>query len=379
MRITGLDLSVNPGYYLYNNNRYFSKLDLYKAIWEAKDPFPNAQFWFHDDVFSQINWTIEPEQSLEEMYRLRAQQIRDKYDYLILLFSGGADSNNVLDTFLKNNIFLDEVRTDYPIKMLEKITPVFDTAHPYGIVFEYIFAALPKLKKLQEQNLKTKITIGDNTEFFKSAINDEKFLERNFESYITTIPYQAVRMVNQIEQVEKYVEQNKLKNVGVIYAADKPALKILHNNQLMFYFVDIGCAAPGVNYIPNSNLSRVLFYWSRDLPLIPIKQSHIVKHLIQSNRSIYDRANESYNNNLKETNLLKMLLYPTWDKKTYQKRIKHEDHEVLKFFGDTSALDNIDSYVMGMLNKTIPVWPGSKNKHLVRSRFYKVCDLVVPS
>jgi len=48
-------------------------------------------------------------ESLDFLYALRARQLREKYDYLVLYFSGGADSTNILKTFIDNNIFLDEI------------------------------------------------------------------------------------------------------------------------------------------------------------------------------------------------------------------------------------------------------------------------------
>ena len=64
---------------------------------------------FNEAVFSSYNFTVEPTDSLQELYRQRAQQLRDHYDYIILMYSGGADSTNVLNSFIKNDILIDEV------------------------------------------------------------------------------------------------------------------------------------------------------------------------------------------------------------------------------------------------------------------------------
>jgi len=64
---------------------------------------------YDSTTFNEFNWKVEPPQSYEELKRLRAQQLRDKYKYLIVYFSGGSDSITVMNTFLKNNIFVDEV------------------------------------------------------------------------------------------------------------------------------------------------------------------------------------------------------------------------------------------------------------------------------
>ncbi|NBR23517.1 MAG: hypothetical protein EBU08_07045, partial [Micrococcales bacterium] len=64
---------------------------------------------FNDEVFGTVDWTQEPSESLPELYRQRAEQIRSEYDYVVLCYSGGADSTNILTTFLNNDIKLDEI------------------------------------------------------------------------------------------------------------------------------------------------------------------------------------------------------------------------------------------------------------------------------
>jgi hypothetical protein len=64
---------------------------------------------FNEAVFSSYDWTKEPDASILELYRQRAQQLRDQYDYVILNYSSGADSQTVLDAFINNDIKLDEV------------------------------------------------------------------------------------------------------------------------------------------------------------------------------------------------------------------------------------------------------------------------------
>ena len=66
-------------------------------------------FYFYDEEFSKINWFIEPKDSLQTLYRKRAEQIRQDYEYVILAYSGGHDSTQVLETFYYNNIHINEI------------------------------------------------------------------------------------------------------------------------------------------------------------------------------------------------------------------------------------------------------------------------------
>ena len=96
------------GYYQVGNYRTFSKLE---AI-EIEQATGETVHWnFNDEVYSCYDWTKEPEPntSISEFYRRRAQQLRDKYEYLVLMYSGGPDSQVILDTCLGNNIHIDEI------------------------------------------------------------------------------------------------------------------------------------------------------------------------------------------------------------------------------------------------------------------------------
>ena len=65
--------------------------------------------YYYDKEFASSDWKTEPKKSLKELYKERAEQIRAKYAYLILAFSGGHDSTQVLETFYYNNIHIDEI------------------------------------------------------------------------------------------------------------------------------------------------------------------------------------------------------------------------------------------------------------------------------
>lgn len=63
---------------------------------------------FHS-ILEHANWETEPQESLSVLYKKRAQQIRDTYDYIVLYFSGGSDSITMLNAFMQNGIEIDEV------------------------------------------------------------------------------------------------------------------------------------------------------------------------------------------------------------------------------------------------------------------------------
>ena len=96
-------LEQNPrlGFYTVGDQRFYSKP---QALLEATATGHFPHFNFNREVYSKIDTTIEPQTSLRELYRMRAKQLREKYDYIRLEFSGGSDSTTVLYSFINNGI-----------------------------------------------------------------------------------------------------------------------------------------------------------------------------------------------------------------------------------------------------------------------------------
>jgi hypothetical protein len=103
------------GFYKVGDLKFYSKL---QAL-EMQQHTNICPTWhFNESTFKSIDWSIEPKESLSELYKKRAQQIREKYDYIVLWYSGGADSHNVLMSFVKNNIFIDNKKL-FPVNFDE--------------------------------------------------------------------------------------------------------------------------------------------------------------------------------------------------------------------------------------------------------------------
>ena len=101
------------GYYSVGDIKTFSKIE---AIELGKKIKRWPRWDFNDSIFGHYDWTTPSSLSLKELYRRRAQQIREKYDYVVIWYSGGADSFNVLDSFLSNGIKVDEIAHCWSVK-----------------------------------------------------------------------------------------------------------------------------------------------------------------------------------------------------------------------------------------------------------------------
>jgi len=140
-----------------------------------KKTLPHATVYFHwfDDAFARINVSVEPQQTHNELCRQRAQELRDTYSYLRLWFSGGADSQTALNSFIDNDIHLDEIiLAQYPDN-INNINPAETSDRENAI------AALPALERIKDKLTRTKVTllrptVNDIGEWFNGATDPDK-------------------------------------------------------------------------------------------------------------------------------------------------------------------------------------------------------------
>jgi hypothetical protein len=260
------------GYYEVGNQQFVNK---FQAVLHSQRHNLPIQWNFFDQQFQQVQWEIEPSQSLDQLYQQRAHQIRDKYDYIILFCSGGADSTNMLHSFLDNGIRVDEIMSIAPISGLSQWNFNSTDISEENTISEIKYTMMPMLKEIANQWPQIKITVND---YFLDLVNSYRSdFSYDYCGNIVTI------LTNQFTDVLKFPHIANLiargKKVGLIYGSDKPIIRIGQAGDLYFNFTD-----SAVNYLnfPQerqfNNLNPELFYWSIDLPELLIKQSHqIVK------------------------------------------------------------------------------------------------------
>ena len=72
------------GVYRVGDLKFYSKLE---AIEMHTKTGIHPHWDFNEAVFSCYDWTKEPLLSLQELYKIRALQLRKDYDYIILNYS----------------------------------------------------------------------------------------------------------------------------------------------------------------------------------------------------------------------------------------------------------------------------------------------------
>ena len=274
---------------------------------------------FNEAVFSSYDWTKEPTESISELYRRRAQQLRDKYDYIVLMFSGGADSTTVLRSFLDNDIKLDEAVSYMSYDATGNRDHFFNA--------EIFRVSIPVADQLKIQYPWLKHRVIDLTEIIVDHYNNtdsDWFYDMNtcFSPNNTSkesLPLKIKEWADIIHSGKKFC---------VLYGLDKP--RIVHENgKFSFKFLDfVDCAATVKSIAGQQPYADELFYWTADLPEILIKQGHVIKNYLTR----HDMQNLPFISKKKsdlayrEVNGVKYwlsnhgvhsLIYPGWDIQTF--------------------------------------------------------------
>lgn len=348
-----IDAEYKHGVYLYQNKSFVSKLDVLDHALSIGDKAPLITFDFHDNVFSKL--TKEPSSSLERLYVERARQLRDKYDHIILLYSGGADSHEILNTFLKNGIFLDEVQNLHPKKLtdgkIDVSNLVEDTSN---VLAEHIVTAMPELKLLSEVSPKTKIRILDTTDSFMGI--DDNYLSSYYNHFFNS--FYSTQM-NAVILDNENIELATKKKVCLLWGNNKPFVTIDKDDNFSYCFTDMQRQySPWLSGQNSTPLHFESFYWSVDAPLIPLKQSHMIMRQVQMDM---DQGN-NYSYDIirmmkvsEQQSWMKDIIYQYWNKSKYQAKINSVDWHAMD--------QNIYKYIPGIKDITIDKMKFYTNKY----------------
>src|SRR5210317_906599 len=146
------------GFYKVKDKKFYGKLE---AILYANETVSDVNWNFNKEVLDSYNWKIEPEKDILELYKNRAKQIRDEYDYVVVLASGGSDSTNVVYSFLKNGIHIDEIVFAAPLSGLSNWNWNDKVVDASNTISETKFAQLPFADEIKRNYPKVKVTVND--------------------------------------------------------------------------------------------------------------------------------------------------------------------------------------------------------------------------
>ena len=274
--MTRLDL----GYYTVDGKIFPSKV---AALIEGTRLDIHPAWHFNNEVFGRIDWSQEPAEDIYELYRQRAQQLRDKYDYLVLMYSGGSDSQTIFDVCIKNKIKIDELVIVWAPSLNSTYTPDPTDTSWDNRQSEWDYTIRPRLDHIAQHHPQIKITVHDWAECASRLQLPDDFIadrNHNFTPYaqarwdLTLIPSLADRL-------------DHMTSVGVIFGTDKPRVCI-RDGCYQLYFLDILTSnAPSYSAgFMKKSLGIELFYWSPDSWRILAKQSLMIVDFFERNTQL---------------------------------------------------------------------------------------------
>lgn len=284
------DLSYTKyGYFDVDGIKTLSKIEAWKL---CGGDIKKIKYIFNDDQCDALDWSIEPTESITELYRQRAQQLRQDYDYLVLIYSGGIDSHTILESFVNNGIKLDEICSFGNPTVADK---------DKSINREVLNTAVPFVQSLDLNKLGTKFRFIDIGEMMIKQFADESHYE-NFEHYSMNVSLwmgTASSHVFKKQVAEHQAIADQGKRICYIWGFDKPHM-VVHEGWRHARYTDTGSGYFGPKSYYNreilknrlTNFYDEPFYICREFPQITIKQCHMLARFMNSLDPSDDRIKE---------------------------------------------------------------------------------------
>ena len=201
------------------------------------------------------DWKVEPKESYTALLKERALQIREKYSYITMLFSGGYDAYTMIKVFYDNNIHIDRVTLATTYNG-HRSNSLWDEPSNQ----EWKNLTIPLMKHFEK--------LMPKTVFEYRSTNNVTFLD-NFEKFFEVSgihPYIKWPMFSD----EEYSHDN-LKNI-YLYGDLDPDFSY-RDGKFFFTIWD----SSNIDLYSNS-LTGVSFFTHPDFPKLHAKQCHMLKN-----------------------------------------------------------------------------------------------------
>lgn len=315
---------TNCGYYKVGETIFSTKP---AAFMEWKKRNIKCTYHYYDEIFSSIDRSILGKIPLSTLYRERALQIRESYDYLVLYYSGGSDSRNILNVFLKNKIKLDCIFVAWPMITAKKgiYQPNDRDVDATNFLSEWDFTISKDLKWLATEHPEIRIEVKDWLENpDPDAFSYDAFDQVIHRSFMSTML--RVRCRSDIEA--KMVESGK--KVAGIYGIEKPLVGLDELNNFFFWITDFAMSLMPPNL--KNPTGTEYFYTTPSFPILAWEQAYQVMRWFRSNvkyhyllqpwmrknhadPSLKSKKHHAYH---LQQEVIKSIIYPDFDRTRFQ-------------------------------------------------------------
>jgi hypothetical protein len=215
-------------------------------------PNETVKFVCYDSVFTNLDWTVEPTESIRELIDARTRQLAQRYDKIILAFSGGTDSITVYNSFVRQNIFIDEIIISYSS---------YTNAHPVANV-DWL------LKNHPDKNTIITVLNRNDPQYYTKFKNENWVLENSGNLGYFNLSAPGAYFYRHC------VDSWGNTNWAMIIGYEKPNI-IRENNKWLAVHLD-KVIKPSLSY---SNLEY--FFLTPDFPKLHLKQNHMLLRYIK--------------------------------------------------------------------------------------------------
>jgi hypothetical protein len=360
--IINTNINASNGYWSVGEEVFFSKIE---ALIKAHSTKQRINFHFNDHTYNTAKWNLEPHETIQQLYIQRARELRDKYDYLIILYSAGADSTNLLKTFIDNNIKIDHVAS-FVCKN-----------HHWGDLdlpnIELTKAGSEMIKKIINMGIKFTFENLLDTEIFKKEFKSGEWAYRSG----PTLNVGCVMKQLTFFQKKEYLELTKNgKKVCFLWGMEKAWVNLIKGNYyLTFRDQTLQNQSHALRNSPDYPIYHEYFYSGPDATSIKIlaKQAHLILNYFEKNLTkqqierliSWPKKPEEFigpDPDRELRMLMNNLIYPnTWDNKTFSRTknsIGWMGPRSLPFLQDknTTEFKNWQGGMLDVLNNIGPEW-----------------------
>lgn len=308
------------GYYTVGDSWFYSNRDALEAGHRTGLP---VAWHYYDDVWSTAHsaghWR---NQSLKELYYARARQIREQYDYVAVMFSGGWDSRNIIESFSAQRLRIDDIIV-FTTQELENSTP-FNNLDPDNWYGEIKYHAVPYAERYAHQHPGTGVI---KIEWLDRVADSYRDAEQVF---LDSRPKPGVFFGRWLSVATNQQLQRRIghRRAALMLGLDKPCVMQTGNRYQGFFpegLIRNYTYCTRSNGFPD-NVIWEPFYWTPDLPELAIRGWYELIDLCERDPVIArahniaitenDRAELKFSRYVQDT--MRKHLYPGFDAGAWQ-------------------------------------------------------------